>query len=423
MKSRMTFALRGWLAFLPAILVANAQQPLPAQYTVTDLGTLGGANSFAYSINEIGMIAGGSNNVGQNDPVIQTATLWNGSKLISLGTLGGSGCPDCSSEGSAARANGSVVLLSETAAADPNGEDVCEFNVNRPFRTNHQCLAAVWRDGTLIPLPTLPGGNNAEAFFVNKKEEAVGVSEIGVPDNTCATPTLVRRFEAVKWAQDGTPNALRPLPGDTVSFAFTNNDAGMVVGFSGTCANTILPPFVPGGPGAPHAVVWDANGNPSLLDAPAGGAGNNVAVGINGRGQITVNSLMQDGSIRALVYSTGTPQLLATLSDNALLTVAPCCNNINNLGQIVGFSIGSDFTPRGVIWQTKDQIPADLNTLVPAGSPWFIMFPAGITERGEIAATALNMNTFESHGVLLSPIHGNGVVARGPINLPARPHQ
>jgi hypothetical protein len=196
-----------------------------------------------------------------------------------------------------------------------------------------------------------------------------------------------------------------------------------VVGFSGTCANTILPPFVPGGPGAPHAVVWDANGNPSLLDAPAGGAGNNVAVGINGRGQITVNSLMQDGSIRALVYSTGTPQLLATLSDNALLTVAPCCNNINNLGQIVGFSIGSDFTPRGVIWQTKDQIPADLNTLVPAGSPWFIMFPAGITERGEIAATALNMNTFESHGVLLSPIHGNGVVARGPINLPARPHQ
>lgn len=405
MKSRLIFALRGWLALLPAILVANAQQPTPAQYTITDLGTLGGANSFSYSINETGMVTGGSNTAGQNDPVTQTGFLWNGFQLTSLGTLGGSACPDCSSEGSAAGANGSVVLLSETAAADPNGQDFCEFNVNRPLRTNHQCLGAIWKDGTLIPLPTLPGGSNAEPFFVNKKGEAVGVSEIGVPDATCATPTLVRRFEAVKWAPNGTPTALPPLPGDTVSFAFTTNDAGMVVGFSGTCANTILPPFVPGGPSGPHAVVWDANGNPSLLDMPAGGAGNNVAVGINDRGQVTVNSGMQDGTIRAFVYTNGIAQSLLTLNNDAFLTVAPCCNNINNLGQIVGFSIDSSFTPRAVLWQTKDQTPVDLNTLVATDSPWFIMFPGGITNSGEITATALNLNTFETHAVLLSPIH------------------
>jgi uncharacterized membrane protein len=420
MKFKLLFALLGSLAFLPATLIVHAQSPLPAQYAVTDLGTLGGANSFAYSINEMGMIAGGSNNTGQNDQVIQTATLWDGSKLISLGTLGGSACPDCSSEGAASRANGAAVLLSETAIADPNGEDFCEFNVNRPLRTNHQCLGAIWRNGTITPLPTLPGGNNAEPFFMNNKGEAVGVSEIGTPDSTCATPTLVRRFEAVKWAADGSPTALRPLPGDTVSFAFTNNDTGQVVGFSGTCANTILPPFVPGGPSAPHAVVWDKDGNPTLLDTPEGGAGVNVAQAMNDRGQVTVNSLMQDGAIRAFVFTNATPQPLLKLSDDAFLTVAPCCNNINNLGQIVGFSIDSSFTPRGVIWQTKDQAPVDLNTLIPADSPWFILNTAGITNSGEIAATALNMNTFEAHGVLLSPMHGNGPTARGassPLNV------
>ena len=145
MKRRLIFAPIGLLVVLamPAGSIAWAQGPKPATYQVTDLGTLGGANSFAYSINNSGMVAGGSNTSGQNDFVTQTAFLWYGGKPISLGTLGGSECPDCSSEGSAASANGSVALLSETAAADPNGEDFCEFNVNRPNRTNHQCLAAV----------------------------------------------------------------------------------------------------------------------------------------------------------------------------------------------------------------------------------------------------------------------------------------
>src|SRR5712675_479588 len=133
MKSRSIFTPLGLLVVLaiPAGSIAQARGPKPASYTVTDIGTLGGANSFAYSINESGMVAGGANTEGQNDPVMQTAFLWYGGQPISLGTLGGSECPDCSSEGSAASANGSVALLSEPAAADPNGEEFCEFTVNR----------------------------------------------------------------------------------------------------------------------------------------------------------------------------------------------------------------------------------------------------------------------------------------------------
>ena len=112
---------------------------------------------------------------------------------------------------------------------------------------------------------------------------------------------------------------------------------------------------------------------------------------------------------------------LGTYPADAFITVAPCCNNVNDRGQIVGFSINLTFNQHALLWEEAGNAPVDLNSLLPVDSPWYIVSAAGITNAGEIAATAVNLNTFEVHAVLVSPITGVGPAARGASKAPVRP--
>src|SRR5579863_9579681 len=129
MKSRVWFCMIAAAMFVG--LNTQGQGPKPATYTVTDIGTLGGSYSSAYSINASGIVAGGAATPSQTNGVSQTAFIWDGGQPINLRTLGGAACPDCSSEGSAVSASGVAALLSETAVTNgANGEDFCEFGTH-----------------------------------------------------------------------------------------------------------------------------------------------------------------------------------------------------------------------------------------------------------------------------------------------------
>jgi hypothetical protein len=50
-----------------------------------------------------------------------------------------------------------------------------------------------------------------------------------------------------------------------------------------------------------------------------------------------MNSVMLDGFIHAFVMAGGVPQDLGTYPSDAFVTITPCCDTINDVGQIVGF--------------------------------------------------------------------------------------
>jgi len=49
---------------------------------------------------------------------------------------------------------------------------------------------------------------------------------------------------------------------------------------------------------------------------------------------------------------------------------------------------------------------SNLNTLVPADSPWYVTSVGGINDAGEIAGVAFNRQTSDVHAVVLSPTGG-----------------
>jgi probable HAF family extracellular repeat protein len=370
---------------------AQEQTPESSHYIVTDLGTLGGTYSYGYGINNAGVVSGGAATQAQTDGVSQTAFLWHRGHFFNLGTLGGAACPGCSSEAGGTNARGESPILSETSDPAYMGEDFCGFGTHR------QCLGAIWKNGKMTALPTLRGGQNGQAYWINNQGQVVGFTENGTPDSTCSSsvPFQVLRFEAVIWGPDGDVHELHPLKGDTVGFAFGINNKGQAVGATGLCANTSLPPVHPAGA---HAVLWEKDGTPIDLGSLAGLAPN-VAGSINNLGQVVGTSPLSDGTIHTFFWTRTTGMRDLGTLPGAVATVAPCCHTINDNGQVAGFSIDAVGNMRAFLWHNG--VMSDLNDLIP-DSPLYLLAAGSINNDGEIAGFGVNGDG-DVHAFLATP--------------------
>ncbi len=123
----------------------NSHACLYSNGTVRDLGTLGGDNSYAYGINDSGLIVGYSQTTGN---ATYHAFIDSGGLMTDLGTLGGS-----YSMATGVNNSGQVV-----GVASPGGSATFAF---------------LYSDGTMTELPTLLGqGSQADA--INNSGQIVG---------------------------------------------------------------------------------------------------------------------------------------------------------------------------------------------------------------------------------------------------------
>lgn len=224
-----------------------------------DLGTLGGPDSAGGIVNERGQIVGFSFTNDTPNPTTGIPTLdpflWDEGRMIDLGTLGGT-----FGFGNAVNNRGQAVGFS----------DVAGDLTNHPF---------FWDRGVLTDIGTL-GGNNGSANWINDAGQVVGTAEL--PDST---------HHAFVWRK-GTMTDLGTIGSDPCSNGFHINASEQAIGTSTDCHGTIL-----------HIFLWE---NGSMIDLsaqvlPGSGFTFVEPVVINDSGEIVGNGGLPNGDTHAVV--------------------------------------------------------------------------------------------------------------------------
>jgi probable HAF family extracellular repeat protein len=394
--SRLTyftaFALFASLA-APALFSQAANNNQPRHYYVFNLGVPGGGTiATPASVNNAGWVAGAAFQSGNTS---EHAELWVGVPL-DLGTFGG---PNSAVAWPNKNNQGEIAGIAETSEANPLQENWSCALANFPTITNQVCLGFVWKDGVMSALPTL-GGYDGYAAGNNNRGQVAGWAENTVHDSTCVPPQVLQ-FEPVIWGPAlGQLTQLPPLSGDVDGAATAINDQGQAVGISGICDQAV------GRYTAKHAVLWE-NGVTTNLGNFDGGVAWNTPTAINNRGEVVgfanlANTPSGELNPIAFVWTKSQPiQQLPLLGQdgNSLAW------GINNLGQVVGQSVGAT-SARAFLYQNGTI--TDLNALTSPDSALYLLLANDINDRGEITGFALDSTTGDTVGFLAVPEPGTG---------------
>ncbi len=194
------------------------------------------------------------------------------------------------------------------------------------FAAHGQIRAVLWDAGDMTLLDPLPGDTDCLAFALNDAGQIVGVSGSGF---TGSGYLNVDAGRAVIW-EDGRVSALTSLTEGGAGAALAINQAGQAVG-SAMDAD-----------GTGHAVLWDDRGVTDL------GVPGSAAYGCNVHGQVVGFADVEDGESRhAILWEDGRMVDLGALQGH-MYSIAMA---INDDGVVVGYSSEEDsYDAHAVRW-------------------------------------------------------------------------
>jgi len=346
------------VASLGAVLSAPAAaQTGPSRYVLTDLGTLGGVNSSANDINNLGQVTGTSQNTAGENHAFRTAPNSGITPGDDLGTLGGA-------FSSGERINDSGQVAGSSSAG----------SVTRAFRSSANGLAIALTD-----LGTFDGTLSSFGTGIDSFGRVTGSAHVA---NTSACFSIFSnsafRTTSVSTVAGGDNLGTLLLNNCRSAQGWGINDAGVVVGESATVLST----------GTPNHAFRATPGYPMADIHPAGSYSSSIAVDVNTLGQIvgTVNVGPVFSPTAQYCYRTVAGQNIQLPADSLgnLGGAGPFCNarGINADGDVVGVSsTGSQLHA----FLHTGGVMYDLNTLI--GPTAAVLTQAtGINDLAQISA-------------------------------------
>ncbi|MFZ2407422.1 MAG: HYR domain-containing protein, partial [Methylobacter sp.] len=342
-----------WVACLAACLPFAAANAVP-QYSVSDLGGLGGTYSQGLGVNNSGLASGFSylpDNASEHAIVGQDPVL-----PQDLGTLGGS----------YSQAYGINNLNQVVGAASLLGD-----TFYHAFQSQGGVASLL---SPIKDLSVLVNPGYSRAFSINDNGQATGFSS-----------TSSGTEHAVIWENNGAITDLGTLDGTGNSQGVAINLSGQVAGLSTLTGNK-----------APHAVLW-ANG--TKLDLGTLGGTHSAAYAINANSEVTGSAtLALDAAQHAFLWQPNqVPPMkdLGTLGGNFSEGYG-----ISTAGDVVGYSTtANDAAQKAFLWQLGIGLQ-DLNALIDPASGWTLLEAHAISDDGTYI-TGIGTFSGQRHAFLL----------------------